>query len=60
VDLILASKKARLRAPDCLSKTGGMHWAALQAAHQKLLQNSFNLVVVDLYNEARTHFQRSM
>ncbi len=53
---ILSTKKARLRAPESQNPPLENHWVALRASLQNESKKSRSLLVVELYNSARTYF----
>jgi hypothetical protein len=55
-NLFLSSREARLCAPSGLDSSGQNQWAALQAAHEMASEKPKSMVLVSLYNSARTHF----
>jgi len=46
-------------APQSVAVWPQMHWAALRAAHQMILKNSFSFTMVWLYSQARTYFSKN-
>ena len=56
LNLVLANREARLRAPSGEDLSGENQWAALRAAHRFVGQKSESLILEYLYDRARTHF----
>jgi replicative DNA helicase len=58
-NLFLSGREARLRAPSGMDSSGQNQWAALRAAHEMVSEKPKSMVLVYLYNSARTHFIRN-
>jgi hypothetical protein len=58
-NLFLANREARLCAPSGIDSPPENQWAALRAAHEMVSEKPKSMVLVSLYNSARTHFQQS-
>jgi hypothetical protein len=58
-NLFLANREARLRAPSGMDSSGQNQWAALRAAHEMVSEKPKSMVLVWLYNHARTYFSKN-
>jgi hypothetical protein len=54
--VILTNKKVQLRRPEAQKSPLENNWTALRAARLNLFGKSESFLMVELYNEARTHF----
>ena len=55
-NLFLQSREARFGGPSGLDPSGQNQWAALRAAHEMASEKPRSMVLVSLYNSARTYF----
>ena len=55
-NLFLANREARVCAPSGMDSLGQNQWAALWAAHEMVSEKPKSMVLVSLYNSARTYF----
>jgi hypothetical protein len=59
-NLFLANREVRLAAPSGLDSPPQNQWAALRAAHEMVSEKPKSMVLVYLYNSARTHFTKNI
>ena len=58
-NLFLANREARLCAPSGIDSEPQNQWAALCAAHEMASKKPKSMVLVWLYNSARTYFSKN-
>jgi len=56
----LSGREARLCAPSGNDSSGQNQWAALCAAHEMASEKPKSMVLVSLYNSARTYFIKNL
>ena len=59
-NLFLANREARVCAPSGSENKPKNQWAALRAAHEMASEKPESMVLVYLYNSARTHFTKNL
>jgi len=58
-NLFLSGREARVCAPSGLDSPPQNQWAALRAAHEMVYEKPKSMVLVCLYNSARTYFTKN-
>ncbi len=58
-NLFLSGREARVCAPGGLDSPPQNQWAALRAAHEMVSEKPKSMVLVQLYDQIRTYFERN-
>jgi len=59
-NLTLSAKKVLEQKPENPKQKPETHWAAINAAHKNAFEKPECLILVRIYNEARTFFQKNL